>query len=102
MPQVLLGNASVIVPELGAQGTVNDAIITAQPRPELGQQITTIHPPVGAVEDQIAEIATAWRSHSAGFPAWVESDDPALEAALAEHFGCPVGCPVSHDEWKAA
>lgn len=35
-----------------------------------------------------------WRAHSSKPPAWVESDDPELEAAFAEHFGCPVGRPA--------
>lgn len=37
-----------------------------------------------------------WPRHSSAPAAWVESDDPALEAALSDHFGCPVGCP---DGW---
>lgn len=35
-----------------------------------------------------------WPRHSSAPAAWVESDDPDLEVALAEYFGCPVGCPV--------
>lgn len=29
-----------------------------------------------------------------GAPLWVASDSPALEALLAEHFGCPAGVPA--------
>jgi len=34
-----------------------------------------------------------WPRHSSAPAAWVESDDPDLEKALAEHFGCPIGQP---------
>lgn len=37
-----------------------------------------------------------WPSESSAPAAWVESDDPELETALAEHFGCPIGQP---DDW---
>lgn len=37
-----------------------------------------------------------WPSMSVHPAAWVESDDPQLEAALSAHFGCPVGMP---DGW---
>jgi hypothetical protein len=47
-------------------------------------------------------IRGAWANHSAGPPAWVESDSEALEIVLAEHFGCRRGRPkawkgVAHD-----
>jgi hypothetical protein len=37
----------------------------------------------------------AWKAHSgARSPSWVECEAwPELEAALAEHFGCPAGRP---------
>lgn len=34
-----------------------------------------------------------WPSESNAPPAWVECDDPELQSALAEHYGCPVGQP---------
>jgi hypothetical protein len=37
-----------------------------------------------------------WPRMSVHPAAWVECDDAELEAALAEHFGCPVGMP---DGW---
>ena len=36
-----------------------------------------------------------WVAHSrAKSPSWVESDSPALAAALAAKWGCPVGRPA--------
>jgi len=35
----------------------------------------------------------AWAYHSDGPPAWVASDNAAMAAALAEHFGCEVRDP---------
>jgi hypothetical protein len=32
-----------------------------------------------------------WQAQSTKPPTWVESDNAALEAMLAEHFGCDVG-----------
>jgi hypothetical protein len=46
-----------------------------------------------------------WRAHSSKPPAWVESDDPVLAAALAAEFGCPIGRPagwVDHIEPEGA
>jgi hypothetical protein len=38
-----------------------------------------------------------WSRHSAGWPLWVEADDPEVESALARHYDCPVGRP--DDGW---
>lgn len=38
-----------------------------------------------------------WPRVSFAPAAWVECDDPKLEKALAEHFGCPIGRP---DDWE--
>lgn len=108
MPTVLLGNTAVVVPLAGAHGTVNDEPIPVNERPELGQQITTICPPDDAdVTEQTRAVVDAWRAHSSADPAWVESDDEVLEAAVAAALGCPVGCPDNgiedvhnHDTWK--
>ena len=109
MPTVLLGNTSVVVPAPGAHGTVNGEALDVTALPELGQQITTVCPPGEAdtVDEQVQAVADAWRVHSSAAPAWVESDDEVLEAAVAAHFGCPVGCPDNgnpdvhnHDTWK--
>jgi hypothetical protein len=35
-----------------------------------------------------------WAKHSSRPPAWLECDDPDLQTALAEHWGCPVGEPT--------
>lgn len=35
-----------------------------------------------------------WSAHSSKSPAWIESDDPDLQAAMAEHWACPVGEPA--------
>lgn len=35
-----------------------------------------------------------WVRNSTEPPAWVECDDPELEAALAAHYGCSIGEPV--------
>lgn len=40
-----------------------------------------------------------WAAHSAAPPAWVESNDPQLEADVAAHYGCPIGRP---DIWPVA
>jgi hypothetical protein len=40
-----------------------------------------------------------WVLHSAApAPSWVESDNPDLEQALADHYGCPIGRPQESDE----
>ncbi len=43
--------------------------------------------------------AGLWLSHSAkAAPSWVSCDEsPELEAAIAEHFGCPAGRPSDGD-----
>lgn len=60
-------------------------------------QFGNIHPE----DDLPARMATLvgpdglWPRHSSAPAAWVESDDPELEEALSEHFGCPVGEPTN-------
>lgn len=109
MPTVLLGNSAVIVPVTEAQAVVHSGD-EAPPAPntveapELGQQITTIALPA---ESTIADVVACWTAHSSADPAWVESDDDVLAAQVAEHYGCPIGCPDNgdpdkhnHDTWK--
>lgn len=44
----------------------------------------------------VHEIEELWPAHGgAASPAWVSSDDSALQAALARYFGCPEGEPVA-------
>lgn len=116
MPTVLLGNTAVVAPVDGAQAEVHaggdapPAPAQSTPRPDLGQQITTVSPPADAtLEEQLAGVVGAWAAHSAADPAWVEGDDGALVEAVAAHFGCEVGCPDNgdpdvhnHETWKAA
>lgn len=65
-----------------------------------GNQITTVRLP--EQHDDAARLRNIihadglWEAHSALPAAWVESDDPELEKALADHFNCPVGQP---DDW---
>jgi hypothetical protein len=39
-----------------------------------------------------------WPAMSMRPAAWVECDDPELEAALADHFNCPIGEPAGWAE----
>ena len=108
MPQVLLGNVSVQVPPAGNTHVVHTEG-EAPPAPEeivnlshLGQQITTVNPGGTNLTELVGGVSGAWAAHSDQAPAWVESSDKKLEARLSELFDCPIGCPVSHDEWKDA
>jgi len=82
MPTVRLGNHAALDPD---GNTVP------------GQQITTIHiPDTDPHEDRMRNITHRdglWSRLAAEPPAWVASDDPELEAALARHFDCPAGEP---------
>ncbi len=40
----------------------------------------------------------AWRETGIGDPTWVRSSHPALEALLAEHYGCPAGYPADLED----
>ena len=110
MSVVYLGNVSVVVPQGEAQAVTHSADeVPPVPdnkvhRPDLSQQVTTISLGEGGT---VADVAACWQAHSAAAPAWVESDDEVLEQQVAEHFGCPVGCPDNgdpdthnHDTWK--
>lgn len=62
-----------------------------------GNRVTTVHI---LDEDSLSERMRTlthadglWPNMSVHPAAWVECDDPELEAALATHFGCPVGMP---------
>lgn len=101
MPTVLLGNTSVTVPVGEAQATVNGAAPAVEDLSHLGQQITTVSPPSSlSVGEQVSAVADVWRAHSAAPPAWVEGDEVTLVEAVAQHFGCPVGCPDNGDPDK--
>ena len=109
MPTVLLGNTAVTVPVTEAQAVTHSGdeappAPNAVQAPELGQQITTIALPA---ESTIADVVACCTAHSSADPAWVESDDDVLAAQVAEHYGCPIGCPDNgdpdthnHDTWK--
>lgn len=86
MATVVLGNPS--------------AIFAGMPIP--GEQITTANIPdsdplaskLRTITHGDQHTAGIWPTHStAPAPSWVESDDPELAAAIAEHYGCPVGRP---------
>lgn len=109
MPTVLLGNTAVTVPVTEAQAVTHSGdeappAPKAVDAPELGQQITTIALPA---ESTIADVVACWAAHSSADPAWVESDDDVLAGQVAEHYGCPIGCPDNgdpdkhnHETWK--
>lgn len=79
MPIVRLGNHAAL-----NNGAVLD-----------GERITTIQPPDDDPHDErmrnITHADGLWARVSAAPPTWVECDDPELEQALAEHFGCRIG-----------
>jgi hypothetical protein len=105
MPTVFLGNVCVTVPPEGAHAVVHAGdVLPVAPlgtviRTDLGQQVTTASPPEDvSTDEQVLAVAAFFAHQSTKPPAWVESDDPELAAACAEHFGCPVGSP---ENWKA-
>jgi hypothetical protein len=66
-----------------------------------GKRVTTIYANEPSLQEQMRTITHAdgiWPQHSRQPAVWVESNDEGLEAALAEHFGCPIGRP---DNWPA-
>lgn len=66
-------------------------------RPLGDHRVTTIaFPSERSFVDALREVTDprgVWAAHSDEPPAWVASDDPELEAALARHFGCERGAP---------
>lgn len=71
------------------------ALDRGKPMPP-GNRITSFRVPDGYSTTEALHSITdpgdgAWIRHSAAPPAWVESDDPILAAAISEHYGCPVG-----------
>lgn len=66
-----------------------------------GQQVTTIH--LSEDDTHSERVRTIihddglWVRLSAEPPAWVESDDPKLESALAAIFDCPIGRSATND-----
>jgi hypothetical protein len=67
-----------------------------------GNRVTTIPIPAhDSLTDAMANITkpdALWARSSAADPTWVTCDDPALEAALANHYGCPIGEPDTTTE----
>ena len=89
MPRVYLGNPYPIF----------NGVAIADPT-----AMTMVHvPDLKSIRDAVRDIGHddgtpnggLWRSHSArDIPTWVSCDEnPELEAAVAEHFGCPAGRP---------
>lgn len=76
----------------------------AHKRPLDGDRVVRVNFPDGMPLMECAQTVTipkgVWDFHSpgdhteSGAPAWVESDSPALQALLAEHFGCASGAPA--------
>lgn len=92
MPTVQFGNTAAT-----HQGQIlmGNRVTTAQIPDEysLSEQLLALV----ADSTQGAQHDGVWRSHSAApVPAWVETTDATLTAAIAEHYGCPVGRP---DDW---
>jgi hypothetical protein len=80
----------------------NPRAVVAGSRVPLGVQVTTVTIPGGhTAAEQMRTITHqdgVWPAHSdAPGPVWVESDDHELAAALAAHYGCPIGEP---EDWE--
>lgn len=62
-----------------------------------GNWVTTIPIPAhDSFTDAMANITNPdglWARSSAADPDWVTCDNPALETALSDHYGCPIGQP---------
>jgi len=87
MPIVRIGNET-------AQEGHSDAAGVLQHRPLPGRRITTAHIPADrTLAEAFADITHprgVWAHHGqpGTKPAWVESDNAALEDLLRSHFGC--------------
>lgn len=111
MPTVLLGNESVLETK-----KVDDSLsltadnATQQVRKDLGNQVTTLSIPstytvetkygdqvMWPPDEQISTVRMFVSSHFADKPTWVESDDRALQALVANIYGCREGRPKN---WK--
>jgi hypothetical protein len=87
---VRLGNARAV------------AVQGDQQRIPLGEQVTTASIPDSyTLDEKVRTISHAdglWAVHSdAPGPSWVESDDVDLLGALSQHYGCPIGRPVTEE-----
>ena len=111
MPKVMLGNESVIEAVKKDEGAdASEENLKFKARKDLGNQVTsfTIPPisklPDGTVDEtgwtlqkQLAFVTSVWPLHSDKNPAWVESDDEALQGFFASQYGCREGRPKN---WK--
>lgn len=89
MPRVYLGNP---YPIFNGRAVEDNTAITMVSVPEcksLDHMVRDI------AHDDGSPNTGLWRQHSGrDIPTWVACDDsPELEAALADHFGCPAGRP---------
>lgn len=81
----------------------NPRAVEAGSRVPLGEQILELSIPDGVYTDaeqmrNIIHQDGLWVAHSdAPGPSWVESDDPELAEALANHYGCPIGRPDTEE-----
>ena len=89
MPTVYLGNP---FPIFNGRPVADPTAITKVSIPECK---SLEHMVCDVVHDDGSSNTGLWRQHSAlDAPAWVCCDDnPELETAIAEHFGCPAGRP---------
>lgn len=80
----------------------NPRAVVAGSRVPLGEQVTTVSIPDSYTLDEklrtVMHADGVWPAHSeAPGPSWVESDDEELSAALAAHYGCPIGRPDTEE-----
>lgn len=92
MPNIILGNTSVIEPVKPDAATTE---VERVPRPDLGNQETIWRVPDDEPLHLIVQMVTsAWYTHhSDDVPAWVESDDDLIASLIGREFDCPVGRP---------
>lgn len=98
MPIVAFGNESV-VERVKKDASKDDSPDNVQVvgRQDLGNRVTTMALNEPSLAANVAHVERFWGGESDEPPAWVESDSDALEAVLADHYGCPRGRPKS---WK--
>lgn len=89
--QVELGNPSA---KEGRRDPTTDEVAFS---PLEGERVTYVTmPPSYSLLESVTAIthpSGIWAHHADAPPSWVWSDNEALQALLAESFGCPVGRP---------
>lgn len=92
MALVQFGNEAVLEPY-----KPNPETNETKTRKVKGSKITTMSLVTQDVGEAINTAKALWQNDSEKAPAWVESDDEVLQAALAQTFDCREGRPQS---WK--